>query len=302
MADAKKELYSLSVASVLKIIGISRSDYYYHINHKTARTEARRMDMTDKVVRIFNGSGGLYGSPKIAAVINSEGEDRVSQKYILSIMRKLGIKPLYIRHRTTTTLSRDFTDKLRNILKRSFSPNRPDAVWCTDITYIWTHEDGFVYLTSVMDLYSRKIVGWCLTKTMEASAVLECIEIAKRRRGICQPLVIHSDRGVQYTSEAYIEATKGMRRSYSRKGNPWDNACIESWHALLKRECIKLHRIRDYHEAKSLIFSYIEGFYNTTRIHSHCGYLSPNQYEENYYSQATCSIIADQEIIKAISY
>ena len=216
-------------------------------------------------------------------------------------MKKLGIKPKYIRHRTITTVSRNFSNELKNILNRHFNPEKPDAFWCTDITYIWTYDDGFVYLASVMDLYSRKIVGWCVTRTMDANVVLECIEMAKRRRGIDHPVVIHSDRGVQYTSEAYRKATEGMIRSYSKKGTPWDNACIESWHSLLKRECIRFHKIMNYHEAKSIIFSYIEGFYNTVRIHSHCEYQSPDEYEEEYYEKKVNNIIASNEIVEVVA-
>ena len=96
-------------------------------------------------------------------------------------------------------------------------------------------------------------------------------------------IMVNSDRGVQYTSEEYRKATEGMDRSYSKKGTTWNNACIESWHSLLKRECIRFHKIMNYHEAKSIIFSYIEGFYNMVRIHSHCEYQSPDEYEEEYY-------------------
>ena len=286
---------------MLAILGISRSDYYYYMNHEMTKTEERRMKVTDSVVKIFNESGQLYGSPKIAALINRSGEDKVSQKYVLGIMKKLGIKPKYIRHRTITTVSRNFASDLKNILHRHFNPEKPDAFWCTDITYIWTYDDGFVYLASVMDLYSRKIVGWCVTRTMDANVVLECIEMAKRRRGIDHPVVIHSDRGVQYTSEAYRKATEGMVRSYSKKGTPWDNACIESWHSLLKRECIRFHKIMNYHEAKSIIFSYIEGFYNTVRIHSHCEYQSPDEYEEEYYDKEVNNIMASNEIVEFVA-
>ena len=286
---------------MLGILGISRSDYYYYMNHEMTKTEERRMKITDRTVKIFNESGQLYGSPKIAAIINRDGGDKVSQKYVLRIMKKLGIKPKYIRHRTITTVSRNFSSELKNILHGHFNPDRPDAFWCTDITYIWTYDDGFVYLTSVMDLYSRKIVGWCVTRTMDADVVLKCIEMAKRRRGIDHPVVIHSDRGVQYTSEAYRNATEGMVRSYSRKGTPWDSACIESWHSLLKRECIRFHKMMNYHEAKSIIFSYIEGFYNTVRSHSHCDYLSPDEYEENYYKGNVNNILASNGIVEAVA-
>ncbi len=158
-----------------------------------------------------------------------------------------------------------------------------------------------MYLTSVMDLYSRKIISWVLSETLEASHVVECVEKAKRVRNVEKPLIFHCDRGCQYVSEAFQKATKGMIdrgcqyvseafqkatkgmiHSYSKKAYPWDNACIESFHALLKREWSNRFKIFNYTHAYKLIFEYIETFYNTVRIHSHCGYLSPTQYEEEY--------------------
>ena len=136
--------------------------------------------------------------------------------------------------------------------------------------------------TSVMDLYSRKIISWVLSETLEASHVVECVEKAKRVRNVEKPLIFHCGRGCQYVSEAFQKATKGMIHSYSKKAYPWDNACIESFHALLKREWINRFKIFNYAHAHKLIFEYIETFYNTVRIHSHCGYLSPNEYEEQY--------------------
>ena len=198
-------------------------------------------------------------------------------------MREMGIKAVYIKHWTKTTISKDFSSKLKNILNRDFNPDRPDAAWCTDITYIWTYDDGFVYLTSVMDLYSRKIIAWVLTKDMTCESVLQVIKIAKQRRNIKNPLVLHSDRGVQFTSEEYRELTENMQRSYSKKGTPWDNACIESFHALIKREWLNRFKIVDYSHAYKLVFEYVETFYNTVRIHSHCGYESPQNYEKQFY-------------------
>lgn len=196
-------------------------------------------------------------------------------------MKSMGIKAQWIKPWTITTRDSDFSNDLRNILDEQFNPECPNAVWCTDITYIWT-VDGFVYLTSVMDLYSRKIIAWTLSETLEVSSVIDTINKAKSRRDTEQPLIIHSDRGSQYVSEAYKEATAKMDRSYSKKAFPWDNACIESFHALIKREWINRFRIRDYRHAYLLIFEYIEAFYNTKRIHSHCDYMSPNDYERLY--------------------
>ena len=150
-------------------------------------------------------------------------------------MKENNIKAHYIKPYTVTTKDCDFSNRLHNILKRDFNPKAPDEAWCTDITYIYTQDEGFVYLNSIMDLYSRKIIAWTLSRTLEVDEVLKCLETAKRVRKTANPVVIQSDRGVHYTSQKYKELTKGMIRRYSGKGNPWDNVCIESYHALIKR-------------------------------------------------------------------
>ena len=133
-----------------------------------------------------------------------------------------------------------------------------------------------------MDLYSRKIISWILSDTLEAKWVIETVHKAKEVRKINKPLILHSDRGSQYVCNGYLEETKDCIRSYSKKAYPWDNACIESFHALIKREWLNRFKILDYKHAHKLVFEYIETFYNTVRIHSHCGYLSPNEYEKEY--------------------
>lgn len=196
-------------------------------------------------------------------------------------MREMGIKAQWIKPWTTTTRDSDFSNELHNILDEQFNPERPNAVWCTDITYIWT-QDGFVYLNCVMDLFARKIIAWTLADTMEVSTVIETINKAKARRNTDLPLIIHSDRGSQYVSNAWREATKSMQRSYSHSGYPYDNACIESFHSLIKREWLNRLNIRNYSHAYRLVFEYIETFYNTVRIHSHCDYMSPDEFEKLY--------------------
>lgn len=197
-------------------------------------------------------------------------------------MREMGLKAQWIKSYTITTIDSDFSEEYKNILDEKFNPNSPDAIWCTDITYIWTYE-GFVYLTNIMDLYSRKIISWVLSDTLETKWVVEAVNKAKRVRNVNKPLIMHSDRGRQYTAKDYEEATTGMTLSYSKKAYPWDNACIESFHSLLKREWINRFKIIDYNHAYKLVFEYIEAFYNTVRIHSHCDYASPNDYEKKYW-------------------
>lgn len=232
--------------------------------------------------KIYEDSYQNYGAPKITRELWKNGE-KIAVKTVSNYMRQMGIKAQWVKPYTQTTIDSDFSTKLHNILNEQFNPEQPDAVWVSDITYIWTF-DGFVYLTSVMYLYSRKIIAWILSETLEAIHVVECIEKAKKLRKITQPLIIHTDRGCQYVSGAFCKATSGMVNSYSRKAYPWDNACIESFHALLKREWINRFKIFNYQHAYKLVFEYIETFYNTVRTHSHCEYLSPNQYEEEYYA------------------
>ena len=197
-------------------------------------------------------------------------------------MRIMGIRAQWVKHWIATTRNSDFSRQLHNILDEQFSPSRPNAVWCTDITYIWTYESGYIYLTSIMDLYSRKIIAWTLTPTMEVSCVVDTVNKAKASRPTSEPLIIHSDRGSQYVSEAYRKATEGMQRSYSHKGYPYDNACIESFHSLIKREWLNRFRVANFDAAYTLVWEYIETFYNTVRIHSHDNFMSPNEYERMY--------------------
>ena len=218
--------------------------------------------------------------PKITVELRKTGEV-ISERTVGTYMRQMGIRAQWSKPWTITTKDSDFSTELQNILDEQFNPDRPNAVWCSDITYIWTI-DGFVYLTSIMDLFSRKIIAWTLSETLEVSCVIDTINKAKARRNIDQPLIIHSDRGSQYVAKEYKKATENMQRSYSKKAFPWDNACIESFHSVIKREWLNRFKIRDYKQAYQLIFEYLEAFYNTKRIHSHCNYMSPNEFEQVY--------------------
>lgn len=273
----------VSVSGILKKLGVSRSGYNAWKNRVPSDTEQHREKLKAKIQDIYDSSHQNYGAPKITRKLHSAGEV-ISEKTVGNYMRQMGIKAQWVKPYVQTTIDSDFSEKLKNILNEEFNPASPDAVWVSDITYIWTFE-GFVYLTSVMDLYSRKIIAWELSNTLEASNVVACINKAKATRNINKPLIFHNDRGSQYVSTAFKDATKEMINSYSKKAYPWDNACIESFHALLKREWINRFKIFNYTHAYKLVFEYIETFYNTVRIHSHCGYLSPEEYEEQYFAE-----------------
>ena len=225
-----------NVSGVLRILGVSRSGYLAWKNRLPSTREKRKEQIKERIVEIYQESHQNYGAPKIAECLRREGE-KITDKTVGNYMRELGIKAQYVKPNTVTTIEPDLSRRLRNILKEKFNPEEPDVVWCSDITYIWTYE-GFVYLTSIMDLYSRKIISWVLSNTLEAKHVVKAVEKAKRRRNVEKPLILHTDRGIQYVCREYVEATIGMKRSYSKKAYPWDNACIESFHALIKREWV----------------------------------------------------------------
>ena len=270
----------LNVSGVLKILGVSRSGYLNWKKRLPSQRELRKRALKERILEIYHASHQNYGAPKITECLKKEGET-IAEKTVGNYMRELGIKAQYVKPYTVTTIDSDFSEELENILDEQFNPSEPDAVWCSDITYIWTFA-GFVYLTSIMDLYSRKIIAWVLSDTLEAKWIIEAVTKAQRARKISKPLIIHTDRGRQYVSGDYINVTADMQRSYSKKAYPWDNACIEAFHALIKREWLNRFKIFDYNHAYKLVFQYIETFYNTVRIHSHCGYLSPNEYEDRY--------------------
>lgn len=275
-----KEKRRVSVSGVLNILGVSRSGYNAWLNRLPSNQEKRKQAVKEKIKEIYNKSHQNYGAPKITKELIKEGE-KISERTVGKYMKELKIKAQYVKPYTVTTKNSDFSSKLKNILDEQFNPTSPNAAWCTDITYIWTYT-GFIYLTSIMDLYSRKIIAWTLSETLEVSCVIDTINKAKANRKLLNPVIIHSDRGSQYVSSEYKKATEKMITSYSKKAYPWDNACIESFHAIIKREWLNRFKIKNYNHAYVLVFEYIEAFYNTVRTHSYCDYMSPVQFERAY--------------------
>lgn len=185
----------LNVSGVLRVLGVSRNGYYSFRKRLPSDRQKLKEAIMEKIMAIYNESYQNYGAPKITKVLQSEGE-KISEKTVGNYMRELGIRAQYVKPYTLTTIDSDFSIELKNILDDEFNPSEPNAVWCSDITYIWTYE-GFVYLTSIMDLFSRKIISWELNTTLEAKWVVETIKRAKKARRIDKPLVMHSDRGIQ---------------------------------------------------------------------------------------------------------
>ena len=189
--------HRVSVSGVLKRLGVSRSGYHAWKKRCPSAAEKHRGEVKEKILKVYEDSHQNYGAPKITRELWKGGE-KIAVKTVANYMRQMGIKAQWIKPYTRTTIDSDFSRELHNILNEQFNPEQPDAVWVSDITYIWTF-DGFVYLTSIMDLYSRKIIAWVLSETLEASHVVDCVEKAKKIRSITQPLIIHTDYAEEKT-------------------------------------------------------------------------------------------------------
>lgn len=209
--------------------------------------------------------------------LNAMG-DRVNHKRVARLKRLHGIYPKQHKAYVATTDSTHGQAVARNILNRQFQTEEANQVWTSDITYVPTNS-GWVYLAVIMDLFSRKIIGWHIAKHLRAELVVQALKLAKARR-TCLPTLFHSDQGVQYVADDVAEQLPGVTISMSRKGNCWDNAVTESFFGTLKRELVNFEHYENLHDARRSVFKYIEGFYNRNRRHSHLDYLSPQQFEE----------------------
>jgi putative transposase len=273
-----------------QVLGVSRSGYYDWKVRPISELARRRSQILKKIRQSFIGSNRLYGSPKITAELRAMGII-TSQKTVARLMKEHGMVSRTVKRYKRTTNSNHNLPVHDNHLNQEFTASSPNEKWVADITYIPTHE-GWLYLASVMDLYSRKIIGWQVSNRMTKELTLSALQQAVSRRGICkETLIHHSDRGSQYASKAYQESLDrlGITGSMSRKGNCYDNACIESFHGILKKELVYLNSFKTRGIAQKKLFEYIEFFYNRKRIHSAIGYLSPVVYENKYRN---CKLLA----------
>lgn len=200
--------HRISTSGMMKFLGVSRSGYRAFLNRKVSAARQRKETIKKQIHTIYDNFKRNYGAPKITKKLRESGVT-IAERTVGKYMRKMGIKAQWIKPWTTTTRDSDFSNELHNILDEQFNPERPNAVWCTDITYIWT-QDGFVCLNCIMDLFAKKIIAWTLADTMEVSTIIETINKAKACRNTDLPLIIHSDCGSQYVSNASHEATEKM--------------------------------------------------------------------------------------------
>ena len=240
-------------------------------------------ELIAKVRQIQSHSRSSYGSRRMSDQLRDDGYD-VGRYRARSLMRKANASFKYHKKFKITTDSNHNQPVAPNILNRQFEVERPDMVWCADITYLWTLE-GWLYLAVILDLYSRKIVGWSMSNRLTAPLVKEALSMAFWRRKPEKGLIHHSDRGSQYADTKYQKMLKqySMVCSMSRKGNCWDNAVVESFFHSLKTEWTADIIYKTRNDARTDVIRYIEMFYNSYRLHSFLGNKNPNDFESNFY-------------------
>lgn len=259
---------------------VPKSTYYQSFHKTESKRDRERRELTQRIVEIHNESKKRYGAPKIHQVLLKQGYT-VSLKRVQRLMKVAGIQSIIIK-KFRPTPSKEKVEDRDNILKRDFSTTGINQKWVGDITYIHTLRDGWCYLASVLDLYSRKVIGYSFGRSMSSELVEKALENAYLSQKPAGGIIFHSDLGSQYTSDSFAKMIEGynMTHSFSYKGSPYDNACIESFHSILKKEEVHPVRYLDFNHARVALFQYIEGWYNRKRIHGSIDYRTPQQMED----------------------
>ena len=277
--QSHRECWPIEVSC--EVLNVTRSGYYaWCARPRVGPGQARSRRLLEQIQQVHESSRCTYGSPRVTVELNARGT-RVCRNTVARRMREAGIRPRPRRRFVpTTTDSNHGYPVAPNRLQRDFAAQAPNRKWVCDFTYIWTNQ-GWLYLATVMDLFSRKIVGWSMQDHMRTDLVSRALQMALQTRKPDGGLLHHSDRGVQYASEDYqrLMAEHGLQCSMSRTGDCYDNAVAESFFATLKRELINGQRYTSIEQAKSALFEWIEVFYNRRRRHSALDYVSPEMFE-----------------------
>lgn len=263
-----------------RVLGVSRSGYYAWARRPTSQRDIANAALAQEVVKVHEASRRTYGSPRVFAELRRQGS-RVGRHRVARMMRKQGLVGRMKRRFRRTTDSAHEHPIAENLLARQFQASAPGQAWVADITYLWTDE-GWLHLAVVIDLYSRRVVGWAMEDHLRTELALKALRMALATRPPQGQLIHHSDRGTQYASNDYrgmLEAN-GVTASMSRKGNCWDNAVAESFFGTLEIELVDGARWITRDQAKTAVFEYIEVFYNRQRLRSTNGYRSPAEYEQ----------------------
>jgi putative transposase len=268
------------VSLLCETLGVSISGYYAWRKRPMSQHQREDGQLAEQIQAAYHANRELYGSPRVHAELQAQGIT-CSRKRVARLMRELELTARRSRHRTKTTRSDPSAQFAPNRLDRDFTATRPDEKWAGDITAIWTYE-GWLYLSAVLDLFSRRVVGWAMAASADETLVEMALRMALLQRRPQAGLLHHTDRGCQYTSHAYqaLLADGGIMVSMSRKGNCWDNAAMESFFGTLKSECVDLTFFQTRTSARQAVFEFVECFYNRVRRHSSLEYVSPVAFEQ----------------------
>jgi len=281
--DRRRSQYPVSM--MCRVLKVSRSGYYsWRVRPESERSKTDR-EVTQAIERLHEASKGTYGSPRITADLRDEGHRHGKHK-VARLMRLAGLKGCPKRRFRVTTQRDPSHPVADNLLDQDFTAEAPNQRWASDITYIATNQ-GWLYLAVIMDLYSRRIVGWSMSRWINRHLVIDALNMAIGARRPGAELIHHSDRGSQYTSDDFRDELlkHGIECSMSGRGNCYDNAVVESFFGLLKREWVNRVHYRTREEARADVFEYIECFYNRKRRHGYLGNISPAEFEKRTSGQ-----------------
>ena len=275
-----------SVGLMARMFGVSRSGYYAWRSRAAGERERSDEELVVQITEVQERTQYRYGSPRVAERLKRRGIT-AGHNRVARLMREHRLGRRAKKRFRSTTDSNHGLPVAENLLKRQFQVSEANRVWASDLSYIPTAE-GWLYLCVVLDLFSRKVVGWAMGTRMNASLMIQALAMAYRRRKPPAGVIFHSDRGSQYCASDFrdLVADLGMRQSMSRRGDPWDNAPVESFFKTLKIELCGDRAFSTRSEARSAIFEYIEAFYNRERLHSSLGYQTPEEYEQKTSGQA----------------
>ena len=273
-----------SIEKMCQVLKVSSSGYYRYKSRKTSNRLQRIIGIKQKITSIYFEAKQRYGSPRMTIELQSLGYE-ISRVTVAKYMKQMGLRSKLSKKFKVTTDSKHNYLRVGNVLNRAFNPKSPSKVWVSDITYIHTKE-GFLYLTTIIDLYDRKVIGWSLNDIMSTeNTILSAWRMATRNRNVEQGLIFHSDRGVQYANNKFanvLNSYKKITRSMSRKGNCWDNAVAESFFKSLKTELIYGNKLISKEQMKLEIFEYIEIWYNKKRRHSALNYQNIEEFNNQF--------------------
>jgi transposase InsO family protein len=275
------ERENIPVARACRVLRVSRSGYYKWLHREPTTRSIDDAVLSAEVTEVFNEHRGRYGAPRVRRALRWRGP-RPSTKRVARVMRNLGLRGHTPRRFRKTTDSRHTKRIAPNLLERDFHAAAPNRVLAGDITYVST-TDGWLYLAVLLDLYSRRVVGWAMSDRIDTELALSALHAAASTRPLEANWIHHTDRDCRYGSDDYLAALKHLRArpSMSRKGDCWDNAVSESFFATLEKELLALQPLQSRSKTRQQVADYIDNYYNLVRLHSHLDYVSPVEFETN---------------------